>query len=181
MSLLEDKRLSCGEVMRVLQAFLDGELGADRAEQVAVHLESYCRCGVEAAILRDVIEQIRSLRPDLDLAANTRLERSLDDHPPRRVRLASGPREPQPTSWPGRTPRWTYDDRAGVARWRGQLSRRCLSSASAVSNIESIASAVPAGSTSVRQTSRLASPSSWTSTRAWWDSTGIGASVMAYS
>ena len=81
MTLLEDKRLSCDEVMRVLQAFLDGELGGDRAEQVAAHLESSCRCGVEATILRDVIEQIRSLRPDLDLAAYTRLERTIEDLP----------------------------------------------------------------------------------------------------
>ena len=72
------QRLSCREVMRVLHAFLDGELGGDRAEQVAAHLESSCRCGVEAMILRDVIEQIRRLRPDLDLAAYTSLEATVD-------------------------------------------------------------------------------------------------------
>lgn len=80
-----ENRLSCREVMRVLHAFLDGEITSQRAELVAAHLDSCTRCGVEADVLERVITQIRSLRPDLDLAAYSRLvdaiDRLADDDP----------------------------------------------------------------------------------------------------
>jgi anti-sigma factor (TIGR02949 family) len=66
-------RLGCLQVRRTLQSFLDGEVEPHRAELVAAHLESCSRCHVEADLLADVIEAIRRLRPDLDLAAYTRL------------------------------------------------------------------------------------------------------------
>jgi anti-sigma factor (TIGR02949 family) len=74
----EAARLGCRQVRRTLQAFLDGEVPADRAEQVAAHLESCARCSVEAEILDRVIAALRRLRPDLDLVAYTRLLDAVD-------------------------------------------------------------------------------------------------------
>lgn len=66
-------RLECHQVRRFLQSFLDGEVGPSRAELVAAHLESCSRCRIESETLQRVIEALRQLRPDLDLAAYTRL------------------------------------------------------------------------------------------------------------
>lgn len=66
-------RLGCRQVRRTLQAFLDGEVEPLHAELVAAHLESCPRCRVEAELLTRVIESLQRLRPDLDLAAYTRL------------------------------------------------------------------------------------------------------------
>jgi anti-sigma factor (TIGR02949 family) len=78
-------RLGCRRVRRTLQAFLDGEVTPDRAEQVADHLERCTGCSVEAEILERVIATLRRLRPDLDLAAYTLLLEAIDrigDHEP---------------------------------------------------------------------------------------------------
>jgi anti-sigma factor RsiW len=72
-------RLGCLQVRRTLQSFLDGEVEPRRAELVAAHLESCSRCHVEADLLANVIEAIRRLRPDLDLAAYTRLVDAVQD------------------------------------------------------------------------------------------------------
>ncbi len=69
----DHRRLGCRQVRRTLQAFLDGEVEPRRAELVAAHLESCARCQVEAEVFEQVIATIRQLRPDLDLAAYTRL------------------------------------------------------------------------------------------------------------
>lgn len=66
-------RLGCRQVRRTLQAFLDGEVEPLRAELVAAHLESCSRCQVEAEMLARVIDSLQRLRPDMDLAAYTRL------------------------------------------------------------------------------------------------------------
>ena len=62
----------------MLQAFLDGEVAAHKAELIAAHLESCTRCGVEQDTLNQVIAALRRLRPDLDLAAYTRLADVVD-------------------------------------------------------------------------------------------------------
>jgi anti-sigma factor RsiW len=72
-------RLGCRQVRRTLQSFLDGEVEPRRAEMVAAHLESCSRCHVEAELLSRVIEAIQRLRPDIDLAAYTRLVASVED------------------------------------------------------------------------------------------------------
>ena len=69
----QDTRLGCRQVHRTLQAFLDGEVDPLQGELVAAHLESCPRCGVEAEVLTRVIDALRRLRPDIDLAAYTRL------------------------------------------------------------------------------------------------------------
>ena len=71
-------RLSCRQVRRTLQAFLDGEVEPIRAELVAAHLESCSRCQVEAELLTRVIDSLQRLRPDMDLAAYTRLVESTE-------------------------------------------------------------------------------------------------------
>ena len=71
-------RLGCRQVRRTLQAFLDGEVEPLRAELVAAHLESCSRCQVEAEVLARVIESLQRLRPDIDLAAYTRLVETAD-------------------------------------------------------------------------------------------------------
>ena len=75
----ETDRLGCRQVRRVLQAYLDGEIGTGREELVAAHLESCSRCRIEADTLQQVIETLQAHRPDLDLAAYTRLRRTVDD------------------------------------------------------------------------------------------------------
>jgi len=72
-------RLGCLQVRRTLQSFLDGQVEPRRAEMVAAHLESCSRCDVEAELLQRVIEEIQRLRPDLDLAAYTRLAEVLTE------------------------------------------------------------------------------------------------------
>lgn len=47
-------RMSCAEVAEVLQAYLDGELGADTVPLVEDHLESCRRCGLDASVYADV-------------------------------------------------------------------------------------------------------------------------------
>lgn len=44
------KQMSCHQVGRVLQSYLDDELDDDAAHRVAAHLEDCRRCGLEAEI-----------------------------------------------------------------------------------------------------------------------------------
>ena len=75
-------RLGCRQVRRTLHSFLDGEVDPVQGELVAAHLESCPRCGVEAEVLTLVIDALRRLRPDIDLAAYTRLaELPSEDEP----------------------------------------------------------------------------------------------------
>ena len=46
--------LSCEEVGRVLQQFLDGELTGETVPKVEAHLDHCRRCGLEASVYRDV-------------------------------------------------------------------------------------------------------------------------------
>lgn len=68
----------CRQVGSVLQAYLDGELGAKDAEVVAGHLEHCERCGIEATTVDRVIDAIRRQRPDLDPAPLERLTGFVD-------------------------------------------------------------------------------------------------------
>ena len=65
----------CRQVGRVLQAFLDGELGPEDAEKVLAHLELCDVCSIEAATVRQVMDAIRRHRPELDGEQLERLER----------------------------------------------------------------------------------------------------------
>lgn len=69
----------CGEVARVLQSFIDGELGPDDADKVADHLEFCERCNVESRIVNEVVATIRRQAPALDRDRLERLERFVDE------------------------------------------------------------------------------------------------------
>jgi anti-sigma factor RsiW len=69
----------CHEVGAVLQAYLDGELGATDAELVTEHLEHCERCEIEATTVTRVVEAIRRQRPDLESDALDRLGRFVDE------------------------------------------------------------------------------------------------------
>ena len=86
------ERLGCRQVRRILQSFLDGELGEHDVELVAAHLESCTRCRVEADTFSRVIDAVRELRPDLDLAGYTRLVAAVEDTIGSDVRRGDEPR-----------------------------------------------------------------------------------------
>jgi anti-sigma factor RsiW len=77
MSVPEEPR--CEHVGRVLQSYVDGELGPSDAERVADHLVHCERCGIELATVERVVGLIRQQRPDLDVSALGRLERFVDE------------------------------------------------------------------------------------------------------
>ncbi len=70
---------SCEQVGRVLQSFVDGELGPQDAERVAEHLEHCDRCGIEVEVVDRVIHAIRRQRPGLDTDMLARLEGFVGD------------------------------------------------------------------------------------------------------
>jgi ribosomal protein S14 len=53
------KRSSCLKALQLLQSFIDGELDPDSAQRVARHLEHCRRCGLEAAVYRELQESLR--------------------------------------------------------------------------------------------------------------------------
>ena len=69
----------CHEVARVLQSFLDGELGPDDAEKVAAHLALCEPCDIESSTIEAVRDAIRTQRPDIDTQEVARLERFVDE------------------------------------------------------------------------------------------------------
>jgi anti-sigma factor RsiW len=50
----EPQRINCLHVMRVMQSYLDGETDEVTARRVAAHLESCRRCGLDAAVYREI-------------------------------------------------------------------------------------------------------------------------------
>lgn len=69
----------CREVARVLQSFLDGELGPEDGETVAAHLAVCEHCNIESATIDAVRDTIRAQRPDLDVDDLSRLEAFVAD------------------------------------------------------------------------------------------------------
>ena len=60
------EQLSCPEVGRSLQRFLDGELADDvEIEALAAHLEDCKRCGLEADVYRRIKDAIEHRRVDV--------------------------------------------------------------------------------------------------------------------
>ena len=54
-------RPECRRVARVLQAYLDGELGPDQTDLVLDHLRHCQRCGIDARIYTEVKRSLRAL------------------------------------------------------------------------------------------------------------------------
>ena len=69
----------CHEVARVLQAFLDGELGPDNSEKVAAHLAHCEYCDIESHTIDAVRDAIRAQRPDIDVDELARMESFVND------------------------------------------------------------------------------------------------------
>lgn len=62
-----DRPASCREVVRVLQAYLDGEVDNLTARRVQDHLEDCRRCGLEAstyAEIKDSLQRHRAVSPE---------------------------------------------------------------------------------------------------------------------
>lgn len=76
---LERVHLSCRQVGRLLQAYLDEELHDARAVLVADHLDDCLACGLNAASYRWLKAQLASLVPPDDEAQLDRL-RGFADH-----------------------------------------------------------------------------------------------------
>lgn len=76
-------RLSCRQVGRVLQSYLDTELDPARAPLVAEHLEACVRCGLDAAGYRWLKAQLAGAAPPDDDVQIARLRGFAD-------RLAAG-------------------------------------------------------------------------------------------
>lgn len=60
------EQLSCPEVGRSLQRFLDGELPSEvEVDLLAAHLEECKRCGLEADVYRRIKDTIEQRRPEV--------------------------------------------------------------------------------------------------------------------
>ncbi len=71
--------ITCHEVGQMLQSYLDGEVGPDRAQKVARHLEACRRCGLEASTYRRLKAALSGLSEDVDPEAVRRLQHFVDD------------------------------------------------------------------------------------------------------
>ena len=70
--------LSCRQLARLLQRYLDGELQDPRAVLVADHLDACLDCGLEAGTYRWLKAQIAGLAPAEDERQLERLRRFAD-------------------------------------------------------------------------------------------------------
>jgi anti-sigma factor RsiW len=79
----ERRRMNCMQVQRVLQSYLDGETDEATVRAVADHLEDCRRCGLKAAVYREIKAALaRRENPDPDAVDRlTRYGRSLMDPP----------------------------------------------------------------------------------------------------
>lgn len=69
-------RPACRQVLRILQAYLDGELDADGAALVSAHLAEDChRCGLEAEAYRAIKATLANQASNPDPATLERLRR----------------------------------------------------------------------------------------------------------
>lgn len=71
-----DDVASCMEVLRKLDAYMDGQIPDERtARRIAAHLEVCGRCGLEAQTLADLKASLRRLTPRVDPPTLERLQR----------------------------------------------------------------------------------------------------------
>ncbi len=69
-----DERLSCGEVGRLLQRYLDGELdGAAEVDALAAHLDECEGCGLEADTYRRIKATLEARRTPVSAETVERL------------------------------------------------------------------------------------------------------------
>lgn len=72
------ERQRCRAAHRVLQSYVDGELGSDQALEVADHINRCVDCCMEAASYRLLQDALARLREDIDQARLARLARTLE-------------------------------------------------------------------------------------------------------
>ena len=70
-----DRPLSCREVGKVLQRYLDGHVDELTAEKVAEHLEDCRRCGLELTVYRQIKASLARQSPQVPETALDRLRR----------------------------------------------------------------------------------------------------------
>jgi anti-sigma factor RsiW len=58
--------MSCGEVLDVLQSYIDGEIDAEVARQVATHLTNCDHCDHESHVYVRIKASLRRRRDDVD-------------------------------------------------------------------------------------------------------------------
>ena len=58
--------MSCNDILEVLQSYLDGEVEADTARQVATHLAKCDRCDRESEIFNRIKGSLNQHRIDID-------------------------------------------------------------------------------------------------------------------
>lgn len=69
-----DRPLSCRQVGRILQSFLDSELDEITADKVAEHLEDCRRCGMAADVYLEIKASLGRDAPAVPEASLSRLE-----------------------------------------------------------------------------------------------------------
>jgi anti-sigma factor RsiW len=74
-SRVTDRPLSCHEVGKVLQHYLDGHIDDLTADKVAEHLEDCRRCGLELTVYQEIKVSLARQSPALPDAAVARLRR----------------------------------------------------------------------------------------------------------
>jgi anti-sigma factor RsiW len=70
-----DRPLTCREVGKVLQRYLDGHIDELTAEKVAEHLEDCRRCGLELTVYREIKASLARRSPEIPETALVRLRR----------------------------------------------------------------------------------------------------------
>jgi anti-sigma factor RsiW len=70
-----DRPLTCREVGKLLQRYLDGETDERATAKVAEHLEDCRRCGLEAEIYREIKASLARQAPTLPETTLARLRR----------------------------------------------------------------------------------------------------------
>lgn len=72
---IADRPLSCREVGKVLQRYLDGHIDELTAEKVAEHLEDCRRCGLEMTVYTEIKASLARQSPEVPETALIRLRR----------------------------------------------------------------------------------------------------------
>lgn len=88
-----DRPLSCGEVGKVLQRYLDGHVDERTAEKVAEHLEDCRRCGLELTVYTEIKASLARRSPEVPETALDRLRRFGEQ-------LVASSRGPEPSDAP---------------------------------------------------------------------------------
>jgi predicted anti-sigma-YlaC factor YlaD len=70
-----DRPLTCREVGRLLQRYLDGATDGQATARVAEHLEDCRRCGLDAGIYREIKASLARQAPTLPETSLARLRR----------------------------------------------------------------------------------------------------------